>query len=53
MEFWISFWTAVLVISLAIFAILSIVVAIGAFFDIRFLFKSLDGQSKQPGESAD
>jgi hypothetical protein len=41
MNFWLGFWTFLLFASIAVFAILAVVVAIGGFFDIRSLFKML------------
>ena len=41
MKFWIDFWTFFFFASLAVFAVLAVVVSIGGFFNIRSLFKSL------------
>ncbi|MBA7609696.1 hypothetical protein ES703_16887 [subsurface metagenome] len=41
MNFWINFWSIFFFASLAIFAVLAVVVTIGGFFNIRSLFKSL------------
>ncbi len=41
MDFWINFWTFLLFASIAVFVVLAVVVAVGGFFDIRSLFKSL------------
>jgi hypothetical protein len=41
MSFWIDFWTIFFVASLAVFAVVAVVVSIGGFFDIRSLFKGL------------
>ncbi|MDH4241476.1 MAG: hypothetical protein OEW48_18105 [Phycisphaerae bacterium] len=41
MNFWISFWSFFFFASLAIFAVLAVVVTIGGFYNIRSLFKSL------------
>ena len=43
MDFWIKFWTILFLVSLILFSSLSIVVAIGGIFDIRFLFKKISG----------
>ncbi len=47
MKFWIDFWTIFFYASLAIFAVLAVVVSIGGFFNIRSLFKSLSERSDQ------
>ena len=47
MNFWINFWTVFFFLSLAIFAGLAVVVAIGGFFDIKALFKSLTEEAKE------
>jgi hypothetical protein len=52
MNFWISFWTVFFIVSLALFALLAIVVTIGGFFNIRSLFKNLTGRSGQADEKA-
>ena len=52
MNFWINFWTGFFVISVALFALLAVVVTIGGFFNIRSLFKNLKGRSGQPEEGA-
>lgn len=44
MTFWLWFWTVVLVAGIGVFAVLAVVVAIGGFFDIRSLFKSIESQ---------
>ena len=41
MDFWISLWKIFFFASLAVFAVLAVVVSIGGFFNIRSLFKSL------------
>lgn len=51
MDFWITFWTILLIISFTLFAILAVVVTIGGFFDIRSLFKSLGRRSGEEDES--
>ena len=51
MNFWINFWTAFFIISLALFAGLAVTVTIGGFFNIRSLFKNLTGQSEQSGQT--
>ena len=47
MEFWIDFWTFFFFASLAIFAVLAVVVTVGGFFNIRSLFKSLTNRDEQ------
>jgi len=48
MKLWLIIWTVLLIGGTAIFAGLAIVVSIGAFFDVRSLFKSISTQhSKQ------
>ena len=42
MSGWITFWAAFLVVGLAAFAVLSIVVSIRAWFDLRALFSISD-----------
>lgn len=44
MAFWTTFWTVVLIIGVALFAVLSVVVTIGGGFDIRALFESIKAQ---------
>ncbi len=47
MNFWISFWSFFFFASLAIFAVLAVVVTIGGFYNIRSLFKSLTNRVDQ------
>ena len=47
MEFWVKLWTFVLIGGVGAFAVLAVVIGIGAFSDIRSLFKSLDAQHSQ------
>ncbi len=47
MKFWIDFWTIFFYASLAVFAVLAVVVSIGGFFNIRSLFKSLSQRTEQ------
>ena len=44
MTFWIWFWTIFLLASLALFAVLAVVVSIGGFFDIKRMFERLKEQ---------
>jgi hypothetical protein len=56
MEFWMDFWTVVLVGAIGLFALLAVIVTIGGFFDLRRMFRTMaesgqetadsDGQSK-------
>ncbi len=41
MDFWVTFWSIFFFLSVAIFIGLSITIAIGGFFDIKSLIKSL------------
>ncbi|HUW58538.1 MAG TPA: hypothetical protein VMZ92_18020 [Planctomycetota bacterium] len=50
MNAWMGFWTGVLIFGIAIFAVLAVVVGIGALFDIRDLFR---GIREQHGETID
>ncbi len=44
MDAWATFWGWLFVIVLSIFALLSIVVAIGGFFDVKAMFKAINEQ---------
>ena len=44
MNFWITFWSGLLIASVAVFAVLAIAVTIGGFFDVRSLLRSIDAQ---------
>jgi hypothetical protein len=44
MDSWLGFWKVLLIVAFSMFAILAVVVAIGGFFDIRELFKSVEAQ---------
>jgi nitrate reductase NapE component len=44
MDAWQLFWTVFFFLSVGVFAVLAIVVAIGGFFDIRWMFKRLRGE---------
>jgi hypothetical protein len=54
MEFWIDFWTVVLVGAIGLFALLAVVVTIGGFFDLRRMFRTMaesrDGDAEIPAE---
>lgn len=49
MQFWIDFWTFFFFVSLAFFAGLVVIVAIGGFFNLRSLFKDLREQHDPQG----
>ena len=57
MQFWINLWTVVFFVSIALFAGLAIVVAIGGFFNIKSLFNTLNRETEtdqeNSGETAD
>ena len=42
MDFWLSFWTGLLIVAIVAFAGLAVVVSIGGFFDVKALFRSMD-----------
>ncbi len=44
LQFWIDFWTWLLVIAVALFAGLAVVVIIGGFFDIRAMLRRIAQQ---------
>jgi hypothetical protein len=44
MDFWVTFWTGLLAVSLTVFLGLAIVVSVGGVSDIRSLFKTLGGR---------
>jgi len=44
MDAWATFWGLLLIVVLVIFAGLTVVIAIGGFFDLKSLFKSIDEQ---------
>ncbi|MCA9266105.1 MAG: hypothetical protein KDA60_19730 [Planctomycetales bacterium] len=45
-EVWSEFWKYTLIVVLAVFAGLAIAVAIGGFFDVKSLFRTIDEQHK-------
>lgn len=47
MEFWINFWTALLIGAIVLFAGLAVVVTIGGFFDIKSLLRSLEAKHSE------
>ncbi len=46
MAFWVPFWGGVLLLGLLIFAVVTVVVGIGGFFNVRSLFESIDRQHR-------
>ena len=52
MNFWINFWSIFFFASLAIFAVLAVVVTIGGFYNIRSLFKSLTNRADQDDDQS-
>ena len=55
MDNWLLFWKVLLIVAFGMFGVLAIVVAIGGFFDIRALFRSVDAQHEsehEPGPSS-
>ena len=44
MAFWTNFWGLLLVVSMVIFAGVTVAVAIGGFSDIKSLFRSIESQ---------
>ncbi len=47
MEGWIAFWKWLLIAVVIIFALVSIGVTIGGFFDVKALFKDIDEQHRK------
>ncbi len=52
MDFWIKFWSFFFFASLAVFAVLAVVVTIGGFYNIRSLFKSLTNRADQDDDQS-
>ncbi len=48
MEAWTTFWGIFLIVALIVFALISIVVSIGGFADLRKLFADLDKDDGPP-----
>lgn len=42
MEFWISFWKIFFILTLALFAVMSVVITIGGYRDLKLLFKKME-----------
>jgi hypothetical protein len=51
MDSWLLFWKLLLIVAFSMFGVLAIVVAIGGFFDLRALFRSVDAQHDSENES--
>ena len=51
MDSWLAFWKLLLIGTLALFAILAIVVTIGGFAEVWALFRSVDAQHRSARES--
>lgn len=47
MSFWATFWTWTFLIAIIFFAGMAVVVAIGGFFDIRALFRTIREQHEE------
>lgn len=47
MDFWINFWTVLLILAVVVFACLAVAVTIGGFFDIKALFRSIDAKHSE------
>ena len=52
MDAWATFWGGLLVTVLVVFAGLSIVIAIGGFFDIKALLATIDAQHESSDRDA-
>lgn len=44
MNFWIGLWTVLLVASLVVFAVLTVVVSIRGFFDVRSMLRRIKSE---------
>lgn len=53
MEFWISFWTVLLILALAVFAGLAVAVTVGGFFDVKALFRNIEARHTQQDQQAE
>ena len=50
MDFWVTFWGAVLVIGLLVFVGVAATVTVGGFADVRAMFRGIDSQhEEEPG----
>ncbi len=53
MEFWTMFWAALLAVALTIFAVLAVVVAIGGFFNVKALLRTIDRKHAEEKDDPD
>jgi len=53
MQFWIDFWTWLLIGAVVLFAGLAVVVSIGGFFDVKRLFRSIEAKHAAEQEEDD
>ncbi len=47
MDAWATFWGWLFVLVLIVFAILSVAITIGGFFDVKALFSTMDKQHRE------
>lgn len=47
---WVTFWTFVLISTVSVYSCLAVAVAIGGYFDIRALLRTMDRQHERPDE---
>jgi hypothetical protein len=50
MDAWATFWGWLLVTVLVVFAVLSLAIAVGGFFDIKALLATIDARHKPTGQ---
>ncbi len=53
MDFWITFWTWLLICSATVFAVLAVAVTIGGALDIKKLFRSMDAKHAEKERGTD
>ncbi|MCB1224354.1 MAG: hypothetical protein KDK99_00965 [Verrucomicrobiales bacterium] len=53
MDGWILFWKITLITTVTIFCGVSLVVAIGGFFDVKAMFKDIDEEHEEEQNSGD
>ena len=53
MDFWINFWTWLLVGAVTVFAGLAVVVTVGRYFDIKKLLRSIDAKHAEENSDAE
>ena len=51
MDAWMTFWTVLLVAGLGLFAVITVVVTVGGFFDLKAMFRSLADSQDQEQKS--